>query len=733
MNQRKRRARRSVKLTLNVAARDKKSITFGTLVKNSRQSIRFTLNTSKNLVRNEELQGRKYIAVPMVMLTEGVHRGSNGKLLYLAEDLGKTPAVWNMKPVVVYHPTRNGQGVSATEPEVAEKYRIGMIMNTDFDELGRLTAEAWIEEDLANKVDDRIMPAIENEDMMELSTGVFVDQEGPPGDFEGMPYDAIARNYRPDHLAVLPDQIGACSIEKGAGFIRNQVEDNGAEILDAIVTYNADKPAKSKDEAEGDPAEVASQTAIRKGAWAVISGKQKTHADAAAAHEKAARLYKKAGNKAFHAWHTQKAADHKSWGDEADGDDKPAKNSYDKFNGGTDANANDDEGADDSAHVLDPDSATAQATERTNSAMTEGTALAHRGAAISHRVAASSHRKANEGEDDYTSKYHMSAARLHDSMAKNADADMSQDDVRIALSEKLRGDAEYCPCWIRDVYDSYFVYDDGKGTLCKQTYSIDDDGAVEFDGEPEEVKMVKSYEPTDNTLEDRSSVTITKNMNKKQRIDDLIKNLGWEESDRKYLLGLNDKRVEGIHNDALLAKNTRTAKKHQPSKGDAEDSDAEDNQDDNRPAGNAKKDKKDKMPEDKDDDPATNGKGKKVTVNEYLEGAPAEVQSIVRNALAAEKRERKTLIEAITANEDSGFETEELEKMELSVLQRLAKLATNRGGEEQSQERVPLYGGQGEVAHVTNRSTEGAETRVLGMPTMNFGKDADKEDEEQAE
>ena len=32
-------------------------------------------------------------------------------------------------------------------------------------------------------------------------------------------------------------------------------------------------------------------------------------------------------------------------------------------------------------------------------------------------------------------------------------------------------------------------------------------------------------------------------MNKKQRIDALIKNLGWEESDREYLSGLKEVRV----------------------------------------------------------------------------------------------------------------------------------------------------------------------------------------------
>ena len=41
------------------------------------------------------------------------------------------------------------------------------------------------------------------------------------GDWNGKAYVGIARNYRPDHLAILPDMKGACSIADGAGLCRN--------------------------------------------------------------------------------------------------------------------------------------------------------------------------------------------------------------------------------------------------------------------------------------------------------------------------------------------------------------------------------------------------------------------------------------------------------------------------------------------------------------------------------
>lgn len=201
----------------------------GTLVRNKAatpvapfQSL--ICNVLPKNVRLETLEERSYTVVPMVMLTEGVHAGSSGPLLYTNEELAKTPIIWNHKPVVVYHPERDGVGLSACDPVILQNRKVGLILNASY-EKSRLKAEAWIEKDRADKVDERIMAAVETNKMMELSTGLFVDMEESEGEFKGDPYVGIARNYRPDHLALLPDKIGACSIQKGAGFLRNQGED----------------------------------------------------------------------------------------------------------------------------------------------------------------------------------------------------------------------------------------------------------------------------------------------------------------------------------------------------------------------------------------------------------------------------------------------------------------------------------------------------------------------------
>lgn len=190
--------------------------------------VRITANFTGN-VRHDNMEGREWLVVPMVMIVEGVLNGSNGPLLYPAEELSKTPEVWNQKPVVVYHPERNGEGVTACDPVVITNRKVGVIMNTRFED-GKLKAEAWLNPSRMDVVDDRISKAIENNETMELSTGLFTDNENMSGEFDGKAYEAIARNYRPDHLALLPDLVGACSREDGAGFLRLNSEDVKTKI-----------------------------------------------------------------------------------------------------------------------------------------------------------------------------------------------------------------------------------------------------------------------------------------------------------------------------------------------------------------------------------------------------------------------------------------------------------------------------------------------------------------------
>lgn len=173
-------------------------------------------------VRYEELNGRKYIVVPMTMIVPGVLNGSKGPLLYPPEECANNVEAWNGMPIVVYHPKLNGQAISARTPEVLNSQGIGFVFKSNYQD--KVVAEGWYDIETTQRVDNRIIEKIEAGEPIELSTGLFTDNE--PADegatYNGKPYNFIARNYRPDHLAVLPDQVGACSLKDGCGVLVNE-------------------------------------------------------------------------------------------------------------------------------------------------------------------------------------------------------------------------------------------------------------------------------------------------------------------------------------------------------------------------------------------------------------------------------------------------------------------------------------------------------------------------------
>lgn len=187
----------------------------------------------KPLVRNDTMQDREWVVVPMVMIVEGVLNGNYGPIYYPFEEMSVIPAIWNHKPVVVYHPEGSEANGSACTKEELDARSIGVIMNAEAKE-GKLLAEAWLDPDRIETVDSRIMEAIKNETVLELSTGLFMDIEEVSGEYNGVEYKGIARNFRPDHLAVLPDVEGACSVSDGAGFIRLNMKFANAMVMNEV-------------------------------------------------------------------------------------------------------------------------------------------------------------------------------------------------------------------------------------------------------------------------------------------------------------------------------------------------------------------------------------------------------------------------------------------------------------------------------------------------------------------
>lgn len=173
------------------------------------------------LTYKTDASGKEYAVVPVVMMKEFVLNNSHGRTFYPAKELAKFPRSWNLKPVLIDHPKQSG--ASGTDPEVLKSQGIGFIQNTRWDN-GRLKAEVWIDQHRANILDPRIMKAMAQKIVMNVSTGHYSDLDKSTGTYNNMPYEQTAFNIVPDHLAILPDSIGALSVDNGAGLLRNKAE-----------------------------------------------------------------------------------------------------------------------------------------------------------------------------------------------------------------------------------------------------------------------------------------------------------------------------------------------------------------------------------------------------------------------------------------------------------------------------------------------------------------------------
>jgi len=188
--------------------------------------VNYTLRLeSSSKVRVEYLEGQKCLVAPCRMLVEGVHNGSKGPGYYPKEEIASNPSVWNHMPIMVGHPKdSSGAYISArSSAGVLNASKIGILLNTKANDGGKyLDTEAWFVENRVKQIDNRIYEALNNNTPMEVSTGLDATVVETSGIWNSEKYDFIVTNFEPDHLAILPDQIGACSLSDGAGLLVNQ-------------------------------------------------------------------------------------------------------------------------------------------------------------------------------------------------------------------------------------------------------------------------------------------------------------------------------------------------------------------------------------------------------------------------------------------------------------------------------------------------------------------------------
>lgn len=202
-----------------------------------------TANTATTKVRRQDLEGRPHLVVPCVMMVEGVLNGSKGPLYYPKEEMAKNPQAWDHRPVMVYHPTKNGKPSKAADPDALNTQKIGLTLNTKYVSPSdgkpvKLRTEVWLDEERTKKVAPGLLSRIEKGEPVEVSTGLYTENEDKPGKFKDKDYVAVARQYVPDHLAVLPTGVGACSVKDGAGLLVNKNKNGDQEPTTNAMSYN---------------------------------------------------------------------------------------------------------------------------------------------------------------------------------------------------------------------------------------------------------------------------------------------------------------------------------------------------------------------------------------------------------------------------------------------------------------------------------------------------------------
>jgi Uncharacterized protein conserved in bacteria (DUF2213) len=171
-------------------------------------------------IRTADFQGKPMVVVPVVALTEGVIHAINAPTPEFVplSTLATAPQGWNGRPVMLGHPVKDGRQISANDPKVLESQSLGTVFNARI-KGPKLLMDCYIDADKAKRLGaDRLLERIRAGEIVNVSVGAFVTtRDTPGGSHNGKPYAAEWVSMSPDHLALLPDSVGACSVAAGCG------------------------------------------------------------------------------------------------------------------------------------------------------------------------------------------------------------------------------------------------------------------------------------------------------------------------------------------------------------------------------------------------------------------------------------------------------------------------------------------------------------------------------------
>ena len=204
----------------------------------SKRSLVISVNNETEVanytIEEKVWNGKDYLVVPVVMMVEGVHNGSRGAIFHSSQELSNSASNWNGMPVTISHPEVNGQYVSANSEQILQDWGVGHISNARMED-NKLKAEVWIDIQKTTAISPETITAINDGKVLEVSLGLFSEEDGIAGVWNNEEYISSAFNYMPDHLALLPGEVGACSVMDGCGIrVNKSNEKEGGKNVDVL-------------------------------------------------------------------------------------------------------------------------------------------------------------------------------------------------------------------------------------------------------------------------------------------------------------------------------------------------------------------------------------------------------------------------------------------------------------------------------------------------------------------
>ncbi|ADJ14483.1 hypothetical protein [Halalkalicoccus jeotgali] len=174
-------------------------------------------------VREEERNGREYLVANVTVARPMSLNGG-----YVPDEaFAESVPGWNHVPLPIGHPVDvHGNYITARLPEVIDNAVTGSLYYASYDTDEReLNGDLWVDVEQTETLGvygERIIEILEDGDELEVSSAYRGDP-GTPGVYEGVDgesyRDEVKVNLRPDHVALLPDDLGPgkCSCSDGCG------------------------------------------------------------------------------------------------------------------------------------------------------------------------------------------------------------------------------------------------------------------------------------------------------------------------------------------------------------------------------------------------------------------------------------------------------------------------------------------------------------------------------------